>query len=145
MNDRQLKIPDSPKKFTYINNRKCEYCSKPIEDQARINRKHCHPWKDEFGVQHSCKRLKHSVKHEREDEILLEHNSRAKNLNKMISKMLTDHGDQVTSEIIDAYGICLSESEHFEFDGHQFTSYFIDFTIYSNPNTHMHRIVVAKV
>ena len=144
MNQKQVKIPATPKKFTYFLNRKCDYCGKEIEDQARANRKHCLPWTDEFEVEHSCKRLKHSVKHERENELLLEHNVKAKDHNKMIAKMIADHGDHVTSQIIDAYGICLRECELYYFDGYQLTSHFIDFTIYSNPNTHTHRIVVTK-
>jgi hypothetical protein len=144
MKKKQLKIPATSKDFTYFLKRMCEYCDEPIEDQARPNRKHCLPKIDEFGVEHSCKRLKHSVKHEREDELLMEYIARAKNHNKMISKMLADHGDHVTSQMIDAYGICLRECTHFDFDGHQYTSHFIDFTIYSNPNTDTHRIVVTK-
>ena len=141
MKKKQLKIPANPRRLTYILNRKSEYCGAPIEDQARASRKHCPPVIDEFGVSHSCKRMKHAVKHEREDELLMEYSARAKNHNKMIAKMLTDHGEQVTSEIIDAYGIRLTECLDFHFDGHQLTSYFLGFTIYSNPNTQTHRIV----
>ena len=144
MNKTQIKTRFPSRGFTYYLNRKCEYCGEPIEDQARSNRKHCIPWKDEYGKTHTCRRLKHSVKHEQEDELLMEHNARAKNHHKMIAKMLTDQGEQVTSEIIDAYGIRLTECLDFHFDGHQLTSYFLGFTIYSNPNTQTHRIVPAN-
>lgn len=144
MKKKLIKLPQKPKNATYFLNRKCEYCGEPIEDQARATRKHCHPWIDEFGVEHSCKRLKHAVKHEHEDEVLLEYNARAKSHNKMIAKMLADHGDFVTSQIIDSYGVSLREAIRCEFDGHQWISYFIDFTIISNPNTHTHQIIVNK-
>jgi len=144
MKKKQIKFPQTPKNATYFLNRKCEYCGKPIEDQATATRKHCLPWIDEFGVKHSCKRLKHTVKHEREDQILLEYNGRAKSHNKMIAKMLTDHGDVVTSQIIDSYGITLTDAISIEVDIHQWIFHFIDFTIISNPNTHTHQIVVTK-
>ncbi len=58
--------------------------------------------------------------------------------------MLADHGEFVTSQVIDSYGITLTDAIRIEVDIHQWIFHFIDFTIISNPNTHTHQIVVTK-
>ena len=136
-----LKLPENPKRVTYFDNRKCHYCGEPIADQERKNRIHCPESIDENGKIINCKRKKFDVKHQPETEILKDHNARAKDYHKKIKKMRADQGEFVTSAIIDSYGICLTESDNFHFDGHQLTSYFIGFAIISNPITNMHRII----
>jgi hypothetical protein len=142
MNKTQMKSRFSSRGFTYYLNRKCEHCGKPIEDQARTSKRHCSAWTDEYGQKHDCKRQKHADKHSREDEYLQAIIARSKDQNKKIAKALADHGEVLTTDNLNAYGIYLPFcDEHFT-DGHTLTSKYIDFTIVSNPNTHSHRIVM---
>ncbi len=144
MKKKQLKLPENPKRFSYFDNRKCHYCDTPIPDQARKNRIHCFPWSDDNGKLNDCKRKKHDLKHGREIEILQDHNARAKELNNKIHHMLTEHGEVVTTEILNAYNITLSFCDDFSFDGHILTTQFIDYTIVSNPITNTHEIYMTK-
>lgn len=138
------KLPENPKRVTYFDNRKCHYCGEPIADQERKNRIHCPVSFDEYGNRIDCKRKKFDLKHQPETETLQCHNARAKDYYQKIIKMRADHGEIVTSAIIDSYGIIITESDDYYFDGHELTSYFIGFAIISNPNTNTHRIVDVK-
>jgi hypothetical protein len=144
MKKKQLIFSDNSTSFTYFNNRKCVYCEKPIEDQARPNKIHCSPRTDENGVKHDCKRRKHSFNHGHEDEILQAHNAKAKDLNKKIMKLLTDQGNLVTTHELNAYGIILNDGITFTFDGHTLTTQFIDYTIVSNPIANSHEIQINR-
>ena len=144
MKKRPLKRPTTPDSFTYLFGRRCEYCKKPIEDQARPNKTHCTAWTDENGIKHDCKRRKHTFNHGREDEILQAKNAEAKDLNKKIMKLLADQGEFVTTQELNAYGITLTGCNDFTFDGHTLTTQFIDFIIVSNPNTNSHEIQINR-
>ncbi|MBU3714784.1 MAG: hypothetical protein FGM46_07525 [Ferruginibacter sp.] len=140
MKKRKIHEPGINPIFTYIQNRKCEHCDAPIEDQARASKRHCASWVDEFGIKHDCKRQKHADKHSREDEFLQALNAGVKDNNKKIDKMVAEKGNVVTTEVINAYGIELTKCVDFEFDGRIFKSQFLNYYIYSNPISQTHKI-----
>jgi len=133
-----LKISSSK---TYILGRSCQYCGEPIEDQARATKKHCTTWMDENGKIHDCKRKKHQVKHQSEEDVLLDFSAKQRTTKQQIEKMITAHGDIVTTEILNAYNIILSESLGFSYQSGLATAEFLGYRIVSNPTLNNHKIL----
>jgi hypothetical protein len=92
---------------TYLLGRQCEYCEEPIEDQARATKKHCSSYIDEHGVLHDCKRKKHQMKHQLNDDKLLDWSSIQRDTKAKIEDAIKAHGEYLTFEILEAYNIKL--------------------------------------
>jgi hypothetical protein len=134
--------PAIHRKYTYLLGRKCEYCNAPIEDQARPNKRHCLPWEDENGHIHTCRRLKHSMIHDKETVLLQELNAKLKDTDRNIKRVLIDHGDYVGTEILDAYNIQLDESIRFRYDGSSIVSFdFLSYVIHTDIFKNKHKIL----
>lgn len=126
---------------TYTLGRVCLYCGEPIEDQARANKMHCSPWLDEYGIRHDCKRKRHQIRHQEKEDVLLDHNAKQRELTRQIENIVKTHGDIVTNEVLDAYGINLFESLKIDFNAGSGTSSFLGYQIISNAITKTHKIV----
>ncbi|MFN3795537.1 MAG: hypothetical protein ACK4RX_12810 [Chitinophagaceae bacterium] len=142
MRKRILKLPQYPEKEskTYFQGRVCQFCGEPIEDQARKSKIHCSAWIDEFGVKHDCRRKKHQYKHQLEEDVLLDFSAKQREMARQLQKLLAAHGNQVSTEVLDAYGINLSACLGFSFEEGVFTTRFLGFTIATNLFTQQHLI-----
>ena len=137
------KIKDQSKKNfskTFILGRACQYCGEPIEDQARATKIHCTRWKDENGQIHDCKRKKHQLKHQPEEDLLLDFSAKQRTTKQQIEKMIAAHGVIVTTEILNAYNIILSENLRFSYQSGLATAEFLGYHIVSNPKLNNHKI-----
>jgi hypothetical protein len=126
---------------TYILGRACQYCGEPIEDQARATKIHCTRWKDAEGQIHDCKRKKHQLKHQPEEDVLLDFSSKQRTTKQQIEKMIAAHGDIVTTEILNAYNVILSENLGFSYQSGLVTAEFLGYNIVSNPQINNHKIL----
>ena len=106
---------------TYYNKRKCQNCNSPISDQTHALRKSCPRIKLEDGTVLSCKDDFHSKRNRKDNQAyrnLIKHH---KMMDKKITSLLRNKGENVTLEDINRYGIILnvplqiSKNEHGEF------------------------------
>lgn len=125
---------------TYNLGRVCLLCGEPIEDQARANKTHCSRWIDKFGVVHDCKRKKFTLKTQPQEEILLDFAARQRETRRQILKLLTAHGDVVSTEILDAYNINLGDNLGFSYHSGIAVAEFLGFKIFTNPKLKTHKI-----
>lgn len=125
---------------TYKLGRACLYCGEPIEDQARATKKHCTRWMDNEGVIHDCKRRKHHLIHKQEDDLLLDFSAKQREIKKQIEKILAAHGDVVSTEVLNAYNVTLSDNIKFSYHSNLATSEFIGYQIITNPKQNNHQI-----
>jgi len=132
--------PIQRESLTYKLGRRCLYCGEPIEDQARANKIHCSPWVDEYGKRHDCKRQRHSLVHKPDDDLLLEISAGQRDKKRQIERMIAAHGDEVTTEVLIAYGIKLMDCLRFSYHSGQGTFYFLGYRIISNPKLKTHKI-----
>ena len=133
-------LPERGPTKTYKLKRACAYCSEPIEDQARASKIHCSRWMDEAGVIHDCRRRKHQLVHKLNDDLLLDFSARQREINQQIVKAVAAHGDVVSSEVLNAYNINLSENLKFHYRSNLTTCEFLGFKIITNPKLNNHTI-----
>lgn len=127
--------------LTYHLGRACLNCGEPIEDQARSTRTHCPRWIDQTGKVHDCRRKKHQLKHQPQEDLLLDFSARQREISKQIEKVLAAHGDIVSTEVLNAYNITLSENLRFSYHSNLGTSEFLGYKIITNPKSKTHQIV----
>jgi hypothetical protein len=125
---------------TYKLGRKCLYCGEPIEDQARANKFHCSAWVDEYGKRHDCKRDRHALRHKLDDDVLLDISAGQREIKRQIERMITAHGDEVSTEVLIAYGIKLMDCLRFKYHSGLGTFDFLGYRIISNPKLKTHKI-----
>jgi hypothetical protein len=140
MKIKKTQSPDNLPAKTYKLGRVCLYCGEPIEDQARANKTHCSSWIDKFGVRHDCKRKKHKLKTQPQEDILLDFAARQRETHRQILKLIAAHGDYVSTEILDAYNINLADNLGFSFDSGIAVADFLGFKILSNSKLKTHKI-----
>lgn len=140
MKKKKEQPPNNLPEKTYKLGRACLYCGEPIEDQARATKLHCSRWIDKFGVIHDCKRKKHYLKTRTHEEILLDFAARQRETYRQILKLLTAHGDYVSTETLDAYNINLADNLGFSYDSGIAVAEFLGFKIFSNAELKTHKI-----
>lgn len=140
---REKSIKAKKQAKTYVMARVCLYCGAPIEDQARASKLYCSVWIDKYGVRHDCKRKQHQVKHENADAILLDFNSKQREISRQITRMLKTHGDEVATEVLDAYGINLFDCLKIEMNKKEGEASFLRYKIITNAKTFKHKIIKA--
>ena len=102
MKKKQLSQSNRPAK-TFKLGRACQFCGEPIADQERASKTHCTRYRDEFGVIHDCKRKKHQLKTQLQEDVLLDFSARHRESKRQIEKLIAAHGDLVTTEVLVAY------------------------------------------
>jgi hypothetical protein len=125
---------------TFKLGRACQYCGEPIEDQARATKMHCTRWKDEFGTVHDCKRRKHQLKHQPQEDILLDFSAKQRETSQQIEKVIAAHGDIVSTEVLNAYNITLSDNLNYSYHSGLATAEFLGYKIITNPRLNNHKI-----
>ena len=126
---------------TYHLGRVCQNCGEPIADQDRATKTHCSRWRDEYGVIHDCRRQKHALKTQPFDDILLDFSAVQRETKRQIEKILADHGNEVTTEVFNAYNVKLGENLNFGYHSGLLYAEFLGFRIISNPKLNTHKII----
>ena len=126
---------------TYKMGRVCQYCGEPIADQERTSKIHCSRYIDEFGVIHDCKRKKHTLKTQLQEDMLLDFSARQRETKRQIEKIIPAHGDLVSTEVLNAYNIQLSDNLGYRYESGLLYAKFLDYTIISNPKLNTHKIL----
>jgi hypothetical protein len=98
---------------TYKLKRACQFCGEPIADQERASKTHCTRYRDEFGIIHDCKRRKHQLKHQLDEDVLLDWCAMQRETKSKIEDVIKAHGDEVTLQNLDAYNIILHNGIRF--------------------------------
>lgn len=126
---------------TYKLGRVCQHCGEPIEDQARATKTHCSRWKDKTGKVHDCKRKKHQLKHQPKEDILLDFSAKQRETSRQIERVIAAHGDIVSTEVLNAYDITLSENLKYSYDSGLAIAEFLGYKIITNPKLNNHKII----
>lgn len=126
---------------TYHLGRVCQNCGEPIADQDRATKTHCSRWRDEYGVIHDCKRQKHTLKTQLYDDILLDFSALQRETKRQIERVLADHGNEVSTEVLNAYNVKLVENLSYGYHSGLLYSQFLGFRIISNPKLNTHKII----
>lgn len=140
MKKKKEPLPNNFPEKTYKLGRVCLYCGEPIEDQARATKIHCSRWIDRFGVVHDCKRKKHQLKTRSQEDVLLDFAARQRETHRQILKLIAAHGDNVTTEVLNAYNINLTDNLGFSYHSGIGVAEFLGFKIFSNPKLKTHKI-----
>lgn len=125
---------------TYKIGRVCHFCGEPISDQERASKMHCTRWIDESGFVHDCKRKKHQLKIQKNEDILLDFSARQRETNRQLEKIIIAHGDLVSTEILNAYNIKLGDNLKFDYRSGIAVFEYLSFKITVNPNENLHKI-----
>jgi hypothetical protein len=125
---------------TFFLGRECLFCGEPIADQERSTKKHCTPWYDEYGIRHDCKRKRHQVRHAEHDNVLYNYTAKQREFLRQIERLVAIHGDDVTTEMLTAFGISLSEAMKITITPEKAEAVFLDYKIMSTPNSNKHKI-----
>jgi hypothetical protein len=106
MKPKKKEISSKPS-LTYHLGRACENvdCREPIADQERKSKRHCSEYTDENGIHYNCRRRKHHQKHQIHEDRLLDFAAIQRQTKTKIEDAVAKHGEYVTLEILDAYGI----------------------------------------
>ncbi len=139
MNQKIQKIK-SPAK-TFLSGRACLYCGEPIEDQARLSKKYCTPWIDEYGINHYCRRKQHHIRHAEDENILLDYNAKQRETKRQIESLIKTHGNKVTKAMLDAFGIELSSALEQNGTTGAAESKFLGYSIISKAYSNHHKII----
>ncbi|MFZ9171463.1 MAG: hypothetical protein ACO210_05845 [Sediminibacterium sp.] len=126
---------------TYHLGRVCQKCGEPIADQDRATKIHCSRWIDKFGVIHDCKRQKHALKVQPYENILLDYSAIQRETKRQIEKVIAAHGNEVSTEILNAYNINLNENLSFDYHSGLMYAGFLGFKIITNPKLNTHKII----
>jgi hypothetical protein len=137
---KKVQYPEKKAK-TYHLGRFCQQCGEQIADQERASKLHCSRWIDEFGVLHDCKRQKHALKTQPYDSILLDFSAKQRETKRQIEKILADHGYEVSTEVLNAYNVKLSENLSNDYHSGLLYAEFLGFKIISNPKLNTHKII----
>jgi hypothetical protein len=132
MTTRKKEITSKPT-LTYHLGRECENCGKPIADQERKTKRHCSPQVDENGIHHNCRRRKHQQKHQIHEDRLLDWAAIQRQTKTRIEEAVATHGEYVTLEILDAYGIATNNYITLSHGFQESTLEFLGFDIIMNP------------
>lgn len=125
---------------TYKLGRACLNCGEPIADQARKTKLHCSAWTDKYGVRHDCKRRRNQAKNQDNEDVLLDLCARHRETRRQIEKMIAAHGDAVSTEILNAYGINLADNLRFTYHSGIAVTEFIGYRIITNLKLQTHKI-----
>jgi len=109
MKRKTINTTNGPAK-TFALGRVCQHCGEPIADQERASKTHCTRYRDEFGVIHDCKRRKHQLKTQLQEDVLLDFSAKQRETKRQIEKVIAAHGDLVSTEVLIAYNINPGES-----------------------------------
>jgi hypothetical protein len=139
MKKKILELKSRPAK-TFKLGRACQYCGEPIADQERSSKTHCTRYKDEFGVVHDCKRKKHQLKTQLQEDILLDFCARQREIKRQIEKVIAAHGDLVTTEVLVAYNINPADGIGYYYHSGLLYADLLGYKIISNPKLHTHKI-----
>ena len=134
MNAKKKKITSKPS-LTYHLGRKCENedCKEPIADQERKSKRHCSEYTDENGIQHNCRRRKHQQKHQLQEDQLLDWAAIQRHTKTKIEDAVAKHGEYVTLEVLEAYGIVLNNCISISHGYQESTIGFLGYQIIINP------------
>jgi len=80
------------------------------------------------------------LKTQPQEEILLDFAARQRETRRQILKLLTAHGDVVSTEILDAYNINLGDNLGFSYHSGIAVAEFLGFKIFTNPKLKTHKI-----
>lgn len=127
--------------LTYLKNRECRNCGKPIADQEHASRIHCPKIYDEFGRVIDCKTTLARINDQSDREMHRNLINEQKLFNSRIKALIEKKGVEVYTDDLTAYDIILSDALKFNLspDG-VLTTYFFYYSITSNPNTNKHKI-----
>ncbi len=139
MKKKQLSQSNRPAK-TFKLGRACQFCGEPIADQERASKTHCTRYRDEFGVIHDCKRKKHQLKTQLQEDVLLDFSARHRESKRQIEKLIAAHGDLVTTEVLVAYNVNPGDNLSYDYHSGLLYSKMLGYKIISNPNLNTHKI-----
>jgi hypothetical protein len=126
---------------TYKLGRVCQHCGEPIADQERASKTHCTRYRDEFGIIHDCKRRKHQLKHQLNEDFLLDWCAKQRETKQRIEEAIKAHGDELTEKMLTAYNIMLDTCiRHYDHAGTTVVE-FLGYDIIINPNYIILKIV----
>lgn len=119
--------------LTFFANRVCEFCGKPIPDQAHSSRKHCEYLKID-GVIKDCKTAKARQNDLAERIYFQSRITEIKNMDKKIEAMIENKGDTITLEDIEAYDIHLDKASELRIEeSGEFVCKYYQYSILVNP------------
>jgi len=139
MKKKPLDLNSRPAK-TYKLGRACQYCGEPIADQERASKSHCTRYKDELSVIHDCKRKKHQLKTQLQEDVLLDFSARHREYKRQIEKVLAAHGDLVTTDVLMAYNINPGDNLSYDYHSGLLYAEMLGYKIISNPKLNTHKI-----
>ena len=139
MKKKVIDITGRPVK-TYKLGRTCQFCGEPIADQERASKTHCTRYKDEFGIVHDCKRKKHQLKTQLQEDVLLDFSARHREYKRQIEKVIAAHGDLVTTEVLVAYNVNPGDNLSYNYHSGLLYAEMLGYRIISNPNLNTHKI-----
>lgn len=115
---------------TFLKNRKCLYCKKPIADQQHATLKFCeHTLEPDSGIK-NCKHAYHAALRKIKDDPYLKLEKHHKTTTKSIGVLLIKKGSNVSGDDLDQYGIQLNKPVEFNIPPSQKGCYsFIGFDI----------------
>jgi len=125
---------------TYKLGRACQHCGEPIADQERASKTHCTRYKDEFGVIHDCKRKKHQLKHQLEEDVLLDWCALQRENKKRIEDIIKAHGDEVSLHVLDAFNVILHNGIRFYQRSGATVVEFLSYNIIVKPKSKIFKI-----
>lgn len=128
---------------TFNDKRACIYCGEPLADQLSKKRIYCEEQRGQNGsLTKDCKgaynRQKNKPEVDMHREIINEH----KTIDERIDAMVAKKGYEVTTQDLNAYDIILDSPLRYEFSSYGIlTTYFLKYTIISNPVFNSHKIL----
>jgi predicted RNA-binding Zn-ribbon protein involved in translation (DUF1610 family) len=127
--------------FSYLNNRECRHCGRPIADQEHKTREFCPVNVGENGKIRDCKSAFHRENDKPYRVLQTAIIADQKTMAIRIDFLIKMRGHEVTTDDLDFYEIDLRKpvSYNVSTDG-LMTSYFLYHTIVSDPNTNNHKI-----
>lgn len=127
------KVISSKPSMTYHLGRACEDCGEPIADQERKTKRHCTSFVDENGIHHNCRRRKHQKKHQLHEDRLLDWAAKQRQTKAKIEEAFAMHGEFVTLQILEAYGIALNNCITISHGYQESSLEFLGYNIIINP------------
>lgn len=139
MKKKTLDLCSRPAK-TFKLGRACQFCGEPIADQERASKTHCTRYKDQYGNVHDCKRKKHQLKTQLQEDILLDFCAKQRETKRQIEKVIAAHGDEVTTEVLVAYNINPADGLSNYYHSGLLYAELLGYKIISNPRLKTHKI-----
>lgn len=94
--------------YTYKKNRKCLHCFTPISDQAHALQNYCKRIKLDDGSVQCCKDDFNAAKRKIKKEPFKVFANHQENMRDNLLSLFNDHGEIVTKELLNQYGIILN-------------------------------------